>query len=66
MKTKYATKAAQAYKKMIKYKQPLKVRVDDGTEFLGAFKSFCEKKGIHLYSSFSEKSLLLQKETFTR
>ena len=55
MKTKYATEAAQAFKKMIKYKQPLKVWVDDGTEFLGAFKSMCEKRGIHLYSTFSEK-----------
>ena len=54
MKTKYATEAAQAFKKMIKYKQPLKVWVDDGTEFLGAFKSMCEKKGIHLHSTFSE------------
>ena len=63
MKTKYATEAAQAFKKMIKYKQPLKVWVDDGTEFLGAFKSLCEKRGIHLYSTFSEKSLLLQNKT---
>ena len=55
MKTKYATEAVQAFKKMIKYKQPLKVWVDDGTVFLGAFKSFCEKRGIQLYSTFSEK-----------
>ena len=55
MKTKYATEAAQAFKKMIKYKQPLKVWVDDGKEFLGAFESLCEKRGIHLYSTFSEK-----------
>ena len=55
MKTKYATEAAQAFKKMIKCKQPLKVLVDDGKEFLGAFESLCEKRGIHLYSTFSEK-----------
>ena len=59
MKTKYATEAAQAFKKMIKYRQPLKVWVDDGKEFLGAFESLCEKRGIHLYSISSEKSLLL-------
>ena len=55
MKTKYATDAAQAFKKMIKNKQSLKVWVDDGKEFLGAFKSLCEKRGIHLYSTYSEK-----------
>ena len=55
MKTKYAKKAAQAFKKMIKYKQPLKVWVDDGRDFVGAFESLCEKRGIHLYSTFIEK-----------
>ena len=40
---------------MIKHKQPQKVWVDDGTEFLGAFKTLCNKRGIHLYSTFSEK-----------
>ena len=55
MKTKFATEAAEAFRKMIKYKQPEKVWVDDGTEFLGAFKNLCDKRGIHLYSTFSEK-----------
>ena len=55
MKRKYATEAAQASKKMIKNKQPVKVWVEDGKEFLGAFKSLCEKRGIHLYSTYSEK-----------
>ena len=55
MKTKYATEAAEAFKKMIKNKQPEKVWVDDSTEFLGAFKQLCTKRGIHLYSTFSEK-----------
>ena len=55
MKTKYATEAAEAFKKMIKNKQPEKVWVDDGTEFLGAFKQLCTKRGTHLYSNFSEK-----------
>ena len=55
LKTKYATETASAFKKMIKNKQPQKVWVDDGTEFLGAFKTLCNKRGIHLYSTFSEK-----------
>ena len=55
LKTKYATETAEAFKKMIKHKQPKKVWVDDGTEFLGAFKALCNKRGIHLYSTFSEK-----------
>ena len=52
LKTKYATETAEAFKKMIKHKQPIKVWVD---EFLGAFKDLCNKRGIHLYSTFSEK-----------
>ena len=40
---------------MIKNKQPQKVWVDHGTEFLGAFKTLCNKRGIHLYSTFSGK-----------
>ena len=55
LKTKYATEAAEAFKKMIKNKQPEKVWVDDGTEFLGEFKQLCNKRGIQLYSTFSEK-----------
>ena len=47
MKTKYATEAADAFKKMIKHKQPEKVWVDDGTEFLGDFK----KKKMQLTSN---------------
>ena len=55
LKTKYATETAEAFKKTIKHKQPKNVWVDDGTEFLGAFKDLCNKRGIHLYSTFSEK-----------
>ena len=55
LKTKYATETAKAFRNMIKHKQPQKVWVDDGTEFLGAFKTLCNKRGIHLYSTFSEK-----------
>ena len=55
LKTKNATETAKAFRNMIKHKQPQKVWVDDGTEFLGAFKTLCNKRGIHLYSTFSEK-----------
>ena len=55
IEAKSATEAAEAFKKMIKNKQPKKVWVDDGTEFLGAFKKLCTKRGIHLYSTYSEK-----------
>ena len=55
LKTKKATETAKAFRNVIKHKQPQKVWVDDGTEFLGAFKTLCNKPGIHLYSTFSEK-----------
>ena len=66
MKTKYATEAAQAFKKMIKNKQPLKVWVDDGKEFLGAFKTCVRKEGFIYIAPIVKKSLLLQRETFAR
>ena len=56
LKTKYATEAAGAFKKMIKHKPPKKAWVDDEIEFLGAFKRLCKSWAIHLYSNFSEKS----------
>ena len=59
LKTKYATEPAQVFKKMIKHKQLEKVWVDDGTEFLGAFKALCTERGIHLNSTFSEKKSVL-------
>ena len=55
LKTKYATETAQVFKKMIKHRQPEKVWVDDSTEYLGAFKALWTERGIHLYSTFSEK-----------
>ena len=55
LKTKYATETAKAFENMIKHKQSQKVWVDDGTEFLGAFKTLCNKRGIQLHSTFSEK-----------
>ena len=55
LKTKYVTETAHVLEMMIKHKQPEKVWVDDGTEFLGAFKALCTERGIHLNSTFSEK-----------
>ena len=39
---------------MIKKKQPEKVWTDKRSDFKGDFKTFCEKKGIHLYTTESE------------
>ena len=55
LKTKYVTETAQVFKKIIKHKQPEKICVDDGTEFLGALKTLCTERGIQSYSTFSEK-----------
>ena len=55
LKTKYATETAEAFKRMIKYKQPKKVWVNNGTEFLDAFKALCNIRGIYLYSTFGEE-----------
>ena len=37
--------------------------VDDGKEFLGMFKKLCDRRGVLFYSTFSEKSWLLLRET---
>ena len=64
MKTKYATEADGAFKKKIKHKQHEKVWVDDGTEFLGAFKRLCNSRAIHLYSTFSENKYVFAQRNF--
>ena len=53
-KTMYAKDCVEAFKKMIKTKQPEKVWTDKGTEFKGEFKTFCENKKIHLYTTENE------------
>ena len=63
LKLKYATTTVEAFKQMIKQKQPKKVWVDAGTEFKGNFKTLCQVRNIEIYQTFSEKSLLLLKET---
>ena len=55
LKPKYATATAEAFKKMIKIKQPKKLWVDKGTEFKESFQSLCDKKGILTYTTESEK-----------
>ena len=55
LKTTYVTETAEAFKMIIKHKEPEIVWVDDGTEFLGAFKTVCTEKGIHFFSKFSAK-----------
>ena len=55
LKSKYATATAEAFKKMIKIKQPKKLWVEKGTEFKGSFQSLCDKKGILAYTTESEK-----------
>ena len=39
---------------MIKQKQPERFWTDKGSEFKDAFKKFCEKKEIHLYTTENE------------
>ena len=55
LKSKYATTTAEAFKRMSKHKQPIKVWVDAGTEFKGNFKTPCQRRNIKIYQTFSEK-----------
>ena len=59
-KAKYATEAAEAFKIMIKIKQPEKLWVDDCNEFLFFLErsNSSNKRDTHLYSTFGEKFLL--------
>ena len=55
MKSKYASDAVAAFKKMLrKNTKPDRVWVDKGTEFGGEFKKFCKSKDIKIYSTRSE------------
>ena len=55
LKSKYATTTAEAFKQMIKQKQPKKVWVDAGTEFKRNFKILCQRRNIEIYQTFSKK-----------
>ena len=57
LKTKYAKETSEAFKKMIKTKQPKKVWVDKGTEFKGEFEKLCTKRQIIKYNTHSEKQI---------
>ena len=54
MRSKSAPDAAKAFEKMIEKVQPQKVWSDKGTEFKGAFKNLCDKRGIATYTTASE------------
>ena len=54
MRSKSAPDAAKAFEKMIEKVQPQKVWSDKGTEFKGAFKNLCVKRGIATYTTASE------------
>ena len=54
LRTMYSKDCVEAFKQMIKTKQPEKVWTDKGTEFKGEFKTFCENQKIHLYTTENE------------
>ena len=55
LKNKEAKTVRDAFKIMLKSgKSPEKVWTDKGTEFHAEFKTFCGKKGIHMYTTESE------------
>ena len=57
MKSMYATTCEEAFKKIMKVKQPKKVWADQGTEFKGSFENLSEKKGTEVYTNHSEKKM---------
>ena len=55
MKTKDSHETVKAFSSMItKRNRPKNIWVDKGTEFAGAFKTFCTAKGIQVHSTMSE------------
>ena len=50
MKALYAKDAAEAFRKMIKKKQPEKVWTDKGSKYKGDLKKFCEKRNSFIYN----------------
>ena len=65
MKSKNATSSEEAFKTLIKVKQPKKIWVDQGTNFKVSFKSFCEIKGIEFFTTHSEEKTALAKYQIT-
>ena len=55
MKDKYASTTKRAFALMTTKIKPEKVWTDDGKEFLGSFKNFCEQKEKAIYQTRNEK-----------
>ena len=62
LKTKHAKETTEAFKKMIKTKQPTKVWVDKGTEFKGEFEKLCTKQEIIKHNTHSEEMSVCRKK----
>ena len=54
MRSKTAEEKAKTFARMTSMTKPKKVWSDKGTEFRGAFKDFCNRKGIETYTTDSE------------
>ena len=62
MRSKTAEETAKTFARMTSMAKPKKVWSDKGTEFRGAFKEFCNRKGIETYTTHSEaKSAFAQR-----
>ena len=58
MKSKTSRDTLAAFKNILSRThpaKPLKLWIDEGKEFAGEFKKFCNESNIHIYSTFSEK-----------
>ena len=64
LKTMYSKDCVEAFKQMIKTKQPEKVCTDNGNELRGEFKTFCENKNIHLYTTENETKSAFAERNF--
>ena len=62
MKSKYASDAVAAFKKMLRKNTKLdRVWFDEGTEFGGEFKKFCKSRDIKFQSTRSEKAAVAER-----
>ena len=57
MKDKYASTTRRAFVLMTTKIKPEKVWTDEGKEFLGSFRNFCEQKEITIYQTRNEKKV---------
>ena len=64
MKTKDSKETVKTFsKKTTKKNRPKKVWVDQGTEFAGKFKDFCNAEGIEYYSTMSQTKAAFAERT---